>query len=373
MKVPILFFCCLSAFLASAFGATGTEIIKYQGESATLSARWLWAVTVARQKNNSENFWIGYTFTRLMNEKSTIGSSYSDDGMPTLRQMIDSGRTPDSARKSTVSSQTYCSGSDEQSPVKIIKDIAILFRCSLSEGKQIQMSDIALSDMCLQFDPENAPMIWLGCAEDAPSIELLRGFYGDYRDIGLKEELITAIALHQEKRLVGELLKNVLNSRDEDELREKAAFWLGQQEHDEALKILRETAQNDRSGEVREQAVFGIYCMKSKSAIDALIDLARRARDIDVRRKAIFWLGQKASKHADEILEEIAVNDEETELQKQAVFALSQLPSGKGVPGLIRVAKTHPNVKIRKKAIFWLGQCDDDRALDALIEFVKDE
>jgi HEAT repeat protein len=147
----------------------------------------------------------------------------------------------------------------------------------------------------------------------------------------------------------------------DQEVRESAVFWSGQQNSQDALNFLIATADNDPSKQIREEAVFAI----------SQINLAKNGKDQEVQEEAIFWLGQKASKQAEIALEDFAYNHEDYELQKSAVFALSQLSGDAGVPKLIQIAKTHPFPKIRKEAIFWLSQSDDPRALDTLVEIVQ--
>jgi len=348
------------------------QVINYPDGDRNLDERWEWAIDIANRQKFSGTFWVGYSIERLMGMNSYIGCHRSEDeGARTLRQIIEG--IPGSAvddddyhvRK------TIRHSPKEESCEKVMKEVAILFKCSLKKNDDIQIRDVSITNLCLHFDLDDLPLIWLGKSRHLQSINHLKNLYNKLYDIDPKEEIITAAGIHQNSQPAVDFLKNVLLSKEDDDLRETAAFWLGQQDTEEALDILHKVAQTDRSTDVREKAVFGIYSMKIKPASNVLIDLARKAENRDVRRKAIFWLGQKASHNVSEILENIVFSDEETEIQQQAVFALSQLPEDRGIPRLIKVAKTHPNYKIRKKAIFWLGQSDDERALDVLIELVK--
>jgi len=107
------------------------------------------------------------------------------------------------------------------------------------------------------------------------------------------------------------------------------------------------------------------------NAVDFLITAAQSDADRGVRRQAIFWLGQMAGQKALEARgNTVDDSDAETEVQKQAVFAISQRNKNEAVPALIRIARTHPKPAVRKQAIFWLGQIDDERALELFKEIL---
>lgn len=353
------------------------QVIKYKGAAEKLKEKWHWALKTAKQQKFAGPFWTGYSIERLMCQNSYIGCFRSDDeDAPSLRQIINhihrasksNFRDDDDYTRKTI---RHSSKDREESCEKVLKEVAILFKCSIKKKRELQILDVSITNMSLYFDLEDLPLIWLGKARHSESIGFLEDLYDRHPEVDVKKEIITAIGIHQNPKQVTRFLKSVLLSKDDNELRENSAFWLGQQDSQEALDILNQVARTDRASDVREKAVFGIYLMKLKTAMPVLIDLARHAKHTEVRRKAIFWLSQKASRNVSKVIEDIAFSDEETEIQKQAVFALSQLPNDESVPRLIKVAKTHPNFKIRKKAIFWLGQSHDERALEALIEFVK--
>lgn len=56
---------------------------------------------------------------------------------------------------------------------------------------------------------------------------------------------------------------------------------------------------------LKEGAVFAISQMELEESIDGLIGLARAADDEEVRKKAIFWLGETGDPRALEVLIEI--------------------------------------------------------------------
>lgn len=420
------------------------SVIKHPNPTATLDQRWEWALKESKDSKFKEGCWIGYSIQRLMGENSHIGAFHSPPqaGEVPLVEII-YGKKDQSQEKKVSDEQTIKEAAEQAlkklesgkyPEEKVLKDVAILFEFD-NKASPAAIEAIHISNLSLHVDLENKPLIWLGAADHAQSIPLLEQIYKNVSTSETKEKLVTAVGIHEPIDLVGSFLEKVLLSNDPDDVRENAAFWLGQQDTERALKILLKTAQADRSGDIREKAVFGIsqikiagatdaliYLaeqadddevrekaifwlgqregektlkflvkvaksdpssdvrekavfaisqMKSEEATDELIDLAYHAKENNVREKAIFWLGQKASKKVVEALEDVVSKDDDQEVQKHAVFALAQLPDHRGVPNLIKIARTHPSREVRKRAIFWLGQSVDPRALEALVEMVK--
>jgi len=423
--------------------AFSQTIIKHPNPADKLDQRWEWALKEAKKSNFKDGCWIGYSIQRLMGENSYIGAFHSPPrtGEIPLAEIIYGKKDPskekkisdEQAIKEAAGQALKKLASGKHPEEKILKDVALLFEFDKKVSPE-SIEKIQVSNLSLYVDLKNKPLIWLGTAEHSQSIPLLEQIYKFVGSTEIKEKLVTAVGIHEPVDLTVTFLEKALLSNDANDVRENAAFWLGQQDTERALKILLKTAQADRSEDVREKSVFGIsqikitgatdaliYLaekaddeevrekaifwlgqrqgenalkflvkiaktdpssdvrekavfaisqMKSDEATDELIDLAYHARENNVRKKAIFWLGQKASKKAVAALEDVVNKDDDEEVQQQAVFALTQLPDHRGVPNLIKIARTHPSRKVRKKAIFWLGQSDDPRALDALVEIV---
>lgn len=335
------------------------RILHHPEPSEALGQKWQWAEEQAADLDRG--YWIGYSIERLMGENSFIGSWSSRGRRMTLHEML-YGEKPEF---SPVSRGRW--ERQEGPERKVIKEIALLFefRAGATEAREVHVTNLSG-----HVDLEGDPLIWLGGAGDDESLDFVQEQYRRTRSNEFKEELVLAVSIHDDSEQVVPILTDILTGDDADDVRESAAFWLGQHGDASALAILQRVARNDRSEDVREQAVFGISQMDLPEATEALIDVARNGPR-DIRENAIFWLGQKASDRAVEALGDIVDDEDDTEVQKQAVFAISQLPDDEGIPLLIEIAKTHPVAKIRKDAIFWLGQSEDPRALEALIELVR--
>jgi HEAT repeat protein len=379
----------LLSILAYAFdlhAGSGNVTVTHAPDSIkSLKAGWDWAMKAGESRNAGNGFYIGYSIKRMMGENSFIGSWSTDrEDEKTLSEIIYGKKVEGSQfRYSRTTSEAARKALDDarekkHSQKKVLKEVALIFRIE----KGSMLADIKVSNIVLSARLKDAPLFWLGQPDDEASIEMLIGLYkdlgkgksGKYSDDldETKEDLVMAVAMHDNssQRAFG-FLEGVLTGKETDDIREKAAFWIGESQNPKGVNLLFRTANNDRSEDVREKAVFGLYLNRSKPADEALIELARKSKDRPARKKAIFWLGQKAVKRSAEVLNDVVENDKDNAIQKAAIFALSQLKDGTGVDSLIKIAKTHKNMGVRKKAIFWLSQSDDPRALDTIIKLIE--
>ncbi|MDP2885681.1 MAG: HEAT repeat domain-containing protein [Ignavibacteria bacterium] len=359
----------LSALMFLACGLKSQEVVRCPGQSLSLGERWKWASRNGDRSVGGKEFWVGYCIKRLMNEDSYVNSGNLYSGNTELRRSIYDIVSGDTTRRTT-GNRTW-GGTGRGSIVKVLKEVAILFRISGSLGDESSLKKLVVSNMELYVDLKKKPLLWLGGAEDDQSVGLLKDLFDQQSSTELKKDLLTGIGIHQNSREAFPFLVGVLKGEQADNIRAQAAFWLGQQNRSESLPVLMEAAQDDRSTRVKEQSVFAIGQLSSDESTEALITLARKARDTKVRAKAAFWLGQKASQKAMATLESIIADDEEIDVQRQALYALAQIHTSEVLDRLITTAKSHRNPRIRKQAIQCLGQSDDPRALDALIAIVR--
>ena len=336
-----------------------------------------WALGQAPKTAPGRAFWVGYSIDRLQGERSHIGSfSPGSAGRDLTVAEVLAGKTVPAAAENAgevvrkaareALEELENRGKPEK---KVVKELGFFLK--YEPGKTPVLSQARPGNLELAFDFEGLTLFWLGKAPEDMSLALVERLYKSARNDDIREDLITVAGCHGTPALVVPFLGGILGGDASDELRKNAAFWIGQQNDAEGLKLLGKTARQDRSEEVREGAVFAISQIELPAAVDEIIGLARGAKKRDVRKQAVFWLGQMASEKSGRALEEFARKDGDTEIREQAVFALAQLPDKQGVDALIKLAKTHPDPRIRKKAVFWLGECNDPRALETLIGIVK--
>ncbi len=345
----------------------GQDVIRHPDPAASLTQRWAWATTESRDVC-TQGCWIGYGIQRMMEVISYTGWYSSHRTQHPTLQMLVYGRevepTPAAAEKRRVTEIHDRNGAAQ----RILKEVALLFRFG-SRGQSLL--DVRMSNISLPAELDELPLVWLGRADQPQSLRLLKEQYARAPITELKEDLVGAIGMHDAPDLVVPFLQEVLASKEDDEVREQAVFWLAEAKDSGVLPLLEHTARGDVSEDVREQAVFGISRIETEAADELLINLARNLDDRETREQAIFWLGQRASKKAAANLEDIAENDPDEEIQKKAVFAISQLPDEEGIPRLISIARNHRNAKVRHEAIFWLGESGDPRAVDVLVQIVR--
>ena len=369
----------VAAGLLAASAASGhrppSRVINWAAESGTLQAKVDQAFTDAAKTSPGKDFWIGYSIERLQGEHSHTGTFFGGESGPrfTVADVL-AGKTvaPDTAaadvREAAATALDRIENQNKPEK-KILKELG--FFVKYGPGKPPALAEVGMSDLDLSFDFEGMPLYWLGKAPEGQSLALVAALYDRNAGEKVREDLIAAAGCHGTPKLALPFLEKVLGGADPDELRKDAAFWIGQLNDAEGLRLLVRTARSDKSEEVREGAVFAISEIELPAAADELIALARGADKRDVRKQAVFWLGQMASGKSGKVLEEIALKDSDIEVQEHALFALSELPDNQGLDALIKMAKTHPDARIRKKAVFWLGESDDPRALDAIIAIIK--
>ncbi|MEZ4699679.1 MAG: HEAT repeat domain-containing protein [Rhodothermales bacterium] len=348
-----------AGFAAAPAGAQPIVHLPDAQRAASLGARRTWALDAARGDRASD-YWVAYSIERLMHARSFIGSFSSDRQRrePSLSLLL-YGREVEPLYDDD---NAY-----DALPVTVRKEVVYLVRYD----RNAVPVDVTISSISLAVGLDGLPLYWLGKADAPESIAQMRSIYEAAQRLDAREHALMAVALHRNEPAALDFLLAVLDVRTPAALREKAAFWMGQQSDPRALAAIEKTMRNDPSMEVREQAVFALSQMDLPEATDLLIETARHEKVTEVRKKAVFWLGQKASKQVLAVLSDIVAEESDTEVQKQALYALAQMPAEDGVPVLIRIARTHPNVRLRKQAIYMLGESDDPRALETLVELAR--
>jgi hypothetical protein len=354
-----------------------SQVVRPPDGSASLQTRFDWALGRQAPVGAAKAFWVGYGIEKLMSELSYIGS-YDSRKLGrelTVAEVLAGRKEPgaagaagDDIRAAAKAALDGIEGRGKPER-KVLKELGFFFK--YERGTTPVLVDVGLANLDGWFDFEAIPLVWLGKAEAGESVPLVERLYARARNDESRERLLMAAGCHDAPALEVPFLARVLGGDGPDELRKDAAFWIGQQNDTEGLRILAQAARSDKSKEVREGAVFAISQVDLPEAVDELIALAKGADRPDVRKQAVFWIGQMASEKAGSALEEFARKDSDVEIQKQAVFALSQLPDGQGTEPLIKLAKTHPDPRVRKQAVFWLGESGDPRALETLIAIIK--
>jgi HEAT repeat protein len=368
----------ITAFLLHHILFAEIRVSKYSNTKDNLSKRWEWAQNKSR--NYTNGFWIGYCFERSMARDAFIGHSqdWQRNSRFTLEMII----------QDTVARHTFYNESNDISESaqralhrwnhkgleneNIPKKVAILFYFRSSDANFALIHDVQVTNLSLHIDLRQKSLLWLGEVDQQESIAFLTRIFEMTEKDEVKEDLIGIVGLHKGIAETFIFLNEIIRSENDDDLRGNAIFWMGQQDTEDALHLLKHTLRHDKSRKIRKKSVFALSQLALAEVSDVLIDIAKYEKDIEIKKEAIFWLTQTASKKVASTLEEVINNDEEIEIKKHAVFALTQLDNNENVPVLIRIANEHPSVEVRKSAIFWLGESEDPRALQAIIKIVRD-
>jgi len=117
-------------------------------------------------------------------------------------------------------------------------------------------------------------------------------------------ETLAAIAMHDDPRVVPDLIRLARNDRDDD-IRKHALFWLGQKAGEKAIGELQRAVDEDPDDDVKQHAVFAISQLPKDRAVPILISLVKTHKSAAVRKRAMFWLTQTGDQRALDLIEEI--------------------------------------------------------------------
>jgi len=356
-----------------------TQVLHCPSLSSSLQERMTWAETEWSHNIGHQEIWVGYFIEKWMPQNARIGwhDSRRHDILPTLQEILagSDARFPAADDEETLlhaenRSLTNSLNNDIEQ-INGQKKLVILLRYHQNTNETPGLSCIRITDFDRLVNLSGFPLYWLGKAADMESLHFLDELAAGLSEVTLQNDLITAVAMHESKSSVIRILARILKTSENDDLRGTASFWLGQQDHIDALPHLNHAIRHDVSPEVRKKTVFSISQMSLREATDLLIDLAYNSKSRCVQKEAIFWLGQRASEKISETLTDLVFDIRETDIQKHAVFAISQLPARESLPELIRISKNHPNPEIRKSAIFWLGETREPEAVKTLAEIAS--
>ena len=263
---------------------------------------------------------------------------------------------------------SFTIGDDDRRPVQLEgqNGLVVLLRAASASIGKVR----ALDDEC-GIDAGGLPFVWLTGVAPDESVAFLASMARkldreDHREDPAEGALMAvAVTGHP---AADAALERLLARGGPRELRQKAAFWVGNSRGERGFELLKAHL-SDPDPDFRHHLTFAFSQSPARGAVEVLIGMAKNDPEGEVRGQALFWLAQKAADRAAEAIQNAIRDDPDEDVKEKAVFALSQLPRGEGVTELIRVARTSRNPEVRKKAVFWLGQSKDPRAL-AFIEEV---
>jgi HEAT repeat protein len=175
---------------------------------------------------------------------------------------------------------------------------------------------------------------------------------------------LAAVAVHRGPEALG-ILTGFARGDYRMDLREEAAFWLGQVRIGEARDTLAELMFEDPDPEMRGKAAFSIAQSEAPDRAGLLIRQGREDPVAEVRGEAWFWLAESGTADAESVLFEALRAEADQEVREDIVFALSQLPDERAVASLVRIVQDAGMAhELREQALFWLVESDAEEAYE---------
>lgn len=340
--------------------ATRDTVIRHPDPSAALADRWTWA---ARQGAalHAAGYWIGYTvrppagldkLVYIDRQAVVVGHGVTLSGR--MFGDFNGMRFPGAPIGPRV-------GGGDPGSIKL-----------LLEFRGGSLARVHASSFDLPVDLGGRPMMWLGSAEDAPSLAQIEPLYGAARSVALKEQVIDAIGIHGSSALVVPSLERRLATGEPSRVREQAAEWLGVHPVPRALALLARLARTDQSPAVRREAAETVGEIELPAATDTLIALARTLDDADARREAVESLGQRDDDRARDALQAIAREDRRADVQREAIETLGHaLPPADAVTLLAEMARSHRHTDVQREAVETLGEVGTQAAHAAVLAIAR--
>lgn len=241
-------------------------------------------------------------------------------------------------------------------------EVVVLYRVDGAQVGRIR----TLAPGC-EIDAGGAALHWLTDVRPAESVAFLATFVTGDRSV---DSAMNAIGLHADAA-ADTALENFVAPAQPEQVRQKAAFWLGSTRGRRGFEALKKILAADPSDQVRDRALQALAQSREPGAVDLLIATARNDRSPRIRGQALVWLSRQAGMKAVGPIQQAIENDPEREVKRRAVSALQQMPNGEGIPLLIQLARTSVNPEVRKQAMNSLGQSRDQRAISFFEDVLK--
>jgi HEAT repeat protein len=243
----------------------------------------------------------------------------------------------------------------------------------LSQHVDEESIDILLD--IVQNDPDaevrHQAVFWLSQVPGERTVDALENILQTSDDPELQNKAIFSLSQVQGDR-AGQILRDYAMREGADpELRAQAIFWLGQSHAAENADFLREIYESTDEYEIKEKIIFSLAQLGDEESASWLLGVAADVNEpMEMRKKALFWAGQSHVLSIEE-MGELYGQMPEREMKEQIIFALSQRHDDAAVDWMLEIARTEEDVELRKKAIFWLSQSDDPRVAEFLLQLIE--
>lgn len=239
-----------------------------------------------------------------------------------------------------------------------------------TDGTEDILLDAARSDP----DPEvkQQAVFWLSQVGTDKAVVALDSILRRSNDSQLQDKAIFALAQQGGSRATAALRAYAERTDVPEDMREKAVFWMGQNNATGNAAFLRTMYGRSQSTALKQKILFSLSQAGGADNEKFLLDIVRsRTEPVDARKQALFWAGQSGSIGSAE-LGSLYSSMPDQEMREQIIFVLSQRNDSAAMDKLIAIARKDPDPNMRKRALFWVGQSKDPRATQ-LLQDILDE
>ncbi|HUQ82520.1 MAG TPA: HEAT repeat domain-containing protein [Gemmatimonadaceae bacterium] len=214
-------------------------------------------------------------------------------------------------------------------------------------------------------------VFWLGQVRSERAITLLEDILKNSPDKEIKDKALFALSQHRSTRAGKALRDFAENEREDEELREQAIFWLGQQGTEDNANYLKGLYSRVKRDALKDKIIFSLSQQHGFGNPEWIMQIALDSKEsIEMRKQALFWAGQTGA--STESFATLYDKMTDPEIKDQLIFVFSQRGrDAKAIDKLMDIAKNDKDKELRGKAVFWLGQSRDPRALKLLEDLIS--
>lgn len=322
------------------------EIVRHPRPSDALVDRWRWAEGAASDRGD-RRYWIAYAFEGPAEDDHVLVTDLTGVDLKGL------GSGPRLAERI--------------GDVRGRHPVVALFE--MVERRPVQ---ITARSAALGAELDGRPLYWLGGAVDAESLRLLTELLERTGEDALREPIVETIALHRTTASVMPLLTRVLRDERGGDVREGAVEGLAWHPTAATVRLLHQTALEDRDEQIRVEAVETLGEIHTEAAMAALRDIYGRSESTRVRSEVVEALGERPDDGVVRVLEEVVQVERDPRVVNDAIEALAE--RGRMSAGALRsIALSHRDAKVRRQAVEELEALPPEDAARILDDVVRHE
>lgn len=214
------------------------------------------------------------------------------------------------------------------------------------------------------------PVYWAGRAGNSESLAHLRSLAEGASVARLQERAALAIALHDD-RGVGDVLKSLIRTSQNREVRSTAIFWIGQAGGE--TELLANIVRDDKeSPQIRRSAARAIGASRDSAALKTLLALYNSAVLREVKRGILHAVSENESREeAYAFVVKVAKTDADRDARRAAVHILGESGREAAVDELMSIFNAEQDGNVRRSVMHALSEHESPRAGAKLLELAR--